>query len=43
MNSTSNIEFEKYLKTTSLKFTNNYLINCDFLYFLYFLKKKNFV
>ena len=42
MNSTSNIEFEKYLKTTSLKFTNNYLINCDFLYFLYFFKKKKF-
>ena len=42
MNGTTNIEFEKYLKTVSLKFTDNYLINCDFIYFLYFYKKKKF-
>ena len=35
-------EFEDYFKFSSLKFSDNVFINRDFLFFLYFLKKKKY-
>ena len=41
-NKTHLMEFEDYLKITSLKFSDNDFINRDFLFFFYFLKKKKY-